>query len=222
MKGTPETPQCGFSRASIQILGLQGVDPKKFVAFNVLEDAELRQGIVTISVRRFAEANSYLLFYRDQRVFRLAYYSTIIFSQRFCRWVWYPDVNASERWAFKALGREGCTCGRINVGCLFFFCVCVAGIMFCTSSMYAYVLFFSIYSRFNALIQIQYIQKLCAGLFARLSIKYQRTSRLRFTNSLKIKSRVGSALCTNQSRADYDLTWSSTTPFCNLTRCLAS
>ncbi|KAL4963186.1 putative para-hydroxybenzoate-polyprenyltransferase Coq2 [Aspergillus stella-maris] len=45
MKGTPETPQCGFSRASIQILGLQGVDPKKFVAFNVLEDAELRSGI---------------------------------------------------------------------------------------------------------------------------------------------------------------------------------
>ncbi|KAK2783345.1 monothiol glutaredoxin grx5 [Emmonsiellopsis sp. PD_33] len=45
MKGTPETPQCGFSRASIQILGLQGVDPKKFTAFNVLEDAELRQGI---------------------------------------------------------------------------------------------------------------------------------------------------------------------------------
>lgn len=44
MKGTPETPQCGFSRASIQILGLQGVDPKKFVAFNVLEDSELRQG----------------------------------------------------------------------------------------------------------------------------------------------------------------------------------
>ncbi|KAL2000426.1 hypothetical protein VTN02DRAFT_3093 [Thermoascus thermophilus] len=45
MKGTPETPQCGFSRASIQILGLQGVDPKKFTAFNVLEDPELRQGI---------------------------------------------------------------------------------------------------------------------------------------------------------------------------------
>lgn len=37
-------PQCGFSRASIQILGLQGVDPKKFTAFNVLEDEELRQG----------------------------------------------------------------------------------------------------------------------------------------------------------------------------------
>ena len=44
MKGTPETPQCGFSRTSIQILGLQGVDPKKFAAFNVLEDEELRQG----------------------------------------------------------------------------------------------------------------------------------------------------------------------------------
>jgi glutaredoxin-related protein len=37
-------PQCGFSRASIQILGLQGVDPAKFTAFNVLEDEELRQG----------------------------------------------------------------------------------------------------------------------------------------------------------------------------------
>ncbi|EMC97630.1 hypothetical protein BAUCODRAFT_122059 [Baudoinia panamericana UAMH 10762] len=45
MKGTPETPQCGFSRASIQILGLQGVDPQKFTAFNVLEDEELRSGI---------------------------------------------------------------------------------------------------------------------------------------------------------------------------------
>ncbi|KAK0652273.1 thioredoxin-like protein [Cercophora newfieldiana] len=45
MKGTPETPQCGFSRATIQVLGMQGVDPEKFAAFNVLEDAELRQGI---------------------------------------------------------------------------------------------------------------------------------------------------------------------------------
>ena len=44
MKGTPETPQCGFSRASIQILGMQGVDPEKFTAFNVLEDNDLRQG----------------------------------------------------------------------------------------------------------------------------------------------------------------------------------
>lgn len=45
MKGTPETPQCGFSRASIQILGLQGVNPQKFTAFNVLEDEELRAGM---------------------------------------------------------------------------------------------------------------------------------------------------------------------------------
>ncbi|KAF2692094.1 glutaredoxin [Lentithecium fluviatile CBS 122367] len=45
MKGTPETPQCGFSRASIQILGMQGVDPEKFTAFNVLEDQDLRKGI---------------------------------------------------------------------------------------------------------------------------------------------------------------------------------
>ncbi|ODQ82077.1 hypothetical protein BABINDRAFT_6689 [Babjeviella inositovora NRRL Y-12698] len=45
MKGTPESPQCGFSRATIQTLGAQGVDPAKFAAYNVLEDEELRQGI---------------------------------------------------------------------------------------------------------------------------------------------------------------------------------
>lgn len=45
MKGTPEFPQCGFSRAAIQILGMQGVNPEKFAAFNVLEDDELRSGI---------------------------------------------------------------------------------------------------------------------------------------------------------------------------------
>ena len=33
MKGTPETPQCGYSRASIQILGVQGVDPAKIHLF---------------------------------------------------------------------------------------------------------------------------------------------------------------------------------------------
>ena len=38
-------PQCGFSRATIQILGMQGVDPEKFTSYNVLEDEELRSGI---------------------------------------------------------------------------------------------------------------------------------------------------------------------------------
>ena len=45
MKGTPDLPQCGFSRATLQILSLQGVDSKKFSAFNVLEDDDLRQGL---------------------------------------------------------------------------------------------------------------------------------------------------------------------------------
>ncbi|EGW35218.1 uncharacterized protein SPAPADRAFT_64380 [Spathaspora passalidarum NRRL Y-27907] len=45
MKGTPEFPQCGFSRATIQLLGQQGVDPEKFAAYNVLEDQELRDAI---------------------------------------------------------------------------------------------------------------------------------------------------------------------------------
>jgi hypothetical protein len=49
MKGTPETPQCGFSRATIQILGVEGVDPEKFTAYNVLEDEELRSGTLLLS-----------------------------------------------------------------------------------------------------------------------------------------------------------------------------
>lgn len=49
MKGTPEFPQCGFSRATINILGEVGVDPEKFAAYNVLEDAELRDGIKEFS-----------------------------------------------------------------------------------------------------------------------------------------------------------------------------
>lgn len=61
MKGTPETPQCGFSRASIQILGLQGVNPQKFTAFNVLEDEELRSGmsLLTRGRRTERDANSF-------------------------------------------------------------------------------------------------------------------------------------------------------------------
>ncbi|CUS24442.1 LAQU0S16e01794g1_1 [Lachancea quebecensis] len=49
MKGTPEFPQCGFSRATVSLLGQQGVDPLKFAAYNVLEDPELREGIKELS-----------------------------------------------------------------------------------------------------------------------------------------------------------------------------
>lgn len=45
MKGTPDQPQCGFSRAVIQILDMQGVPREKMQTYNVLEDAELRSGI---------------------------------------------------------------------------------------------------------------------------------------------------------------------------------
>ncbi|GAA6009511.1 hypothetical protein JCM10207_003809 [Rhodosporidiobolus poonsookiae] len=45
MKGTPSLPQCGFSRAVCQILEVQGVPADKIVAFNCLEDQELREGI---------------------------------------------------------------------------------------------------------------------------------------------------------------------------------
>ena len=46
MKGTPVFPQCGFSAAVVQILTQTGV---KFKAFDVLQDAELRQGIKEFS-----------------------------------------------------------------------------------------------------------------------------------------------------------------------------
>ena len=42
MKGTPEIPQCGFSGQVVQILNHLGV---AFKGINVLEDADLRQGI---------------------------------------------------------------------------------------------------------------------------------------------------------------------------------
>ena len=42
MKGTPESPMCGFSMRAVQVLGLLG---QEFEAFNVLADAEVRQGI---------------------------------------------------------------------------------------------------------------------------------------------------------------------------------
>ncbi|MDO4905737.1 MAG: Grx4 family monothiol glutaredoxin [Lautropia sp.] len=43
MKGTGQFPQCGFSGKAIQILKEAGV--KQLVTINVLEDAEVRQGI---------------------------------------------------------------------------------------------------------------------------------------------------------------------------------
>jgi len=42
MKGTPEFPQCGFSGQVVQILDYLGAP---VVGVNILEDAEIRQGI---------------------------------------------------------------------------------------------------------------------------------------------------------------------------------
>src|SRR5476651_1906528 len=46
MKGTPAFPQCGFSAMTVQILSNVCV---KFKAVNVLEDADIREGIKTFS-----------------------------------------------------------------------------------------------------------------------------------------------------------------------------
>ncbi|ODN98326.1 Grx4 family monothiol glutaredoxin [Cryptococcus wingfieldii CBS 7118] len=45
MKGSPEAPQCGFSRAVCQILDVQGVPRENIKSYNCLEDQELREGI---------------------------------------------------------------------------------------------------------------------------------------------------------------------------------
>lgn len=99
MKGTPETPQCGFSRASIQILGLQGVDPKKFVAFNVLEDPELRQGMFEHSSCLPRIRSSHRVLFRRQGLLGLADHPAAVSGQRICGWMRHPDVYASKRGA---------------------------------------------------------------------------------------------------------------------------
>jgi len=42
MKGTPDVPQCGFSRKMVNILNDQGI---KFSSFNILSDESVRQGL---------------------------------------------------------------------------------------------------------------------------------------------------------------------------------
>ena len=45
MKGSASFPMCGFSGRAIQILKAVGVDTKTVKTINVLDDAEIRQGI---------------------------------------------------------------------------------------------------------------------------------------------------------------------------------
>ena len=47
MKGTPQFPQCGFSGATVQIL--KACELQDFVAVNVLDDPEIRDGIKAYS-----------------------------------------------------------------------------------------------------------------------------------------------------------------------------
>ena len=77
MKGTPETPQCGFSRTSIQILGLQGLDPRKFTAFNVLEDDDLRSGMY-YATHDQVQDKELIQWHRYKRILRLAHDPTTI------------------------------------------------------------------------------------------------------------------------------------------------
>ncbi|KIF80364.1 Grx4 family monothiol glutaredoxin [Noviherbaspirillum autotrophicum] len=47
MKGTAQFPQCGFSGRAVQILNACGI--QNIITVNVLEDAEVRQGIKEFS-----------------------------------------------------------------------------------------------------------------------------------------------------------------------------
>jgi monothiol glutaredoxin len=49
MKGNPQYPQCGFSRATVQVLDLQGVPSEKLKTYDILEDPELRSGMKEFS-----------------------------------------------------------------------------------------------------------------------------------------------------------------------------
>ncbi len=49
MKGSSSFPMCGFSGRAIQILKSCGVDAKTLKTVNVLDDAEIRQGIKEFS-----------------------------------------------------------------------------------------------------------------------------------------------------------------------------
>ena len=42
MKGTPQSPQCGFSAKAVQLLSTCGA---QFAAYDVLSDPDIRQGI---------------------------------------------------------------------------------------------------------------------------------------------------------------------------------
>ncbi len=45
MKGSASFPMCGFSGRAVQILKACGVEPENISTVNVLDDAEVRQGI---------------------------------------------------------------------------------------------------------------------------------------------------------------------------------
>ena len=42
MKGVPEAPQCGFSKAVCTVLNMEGVE---FASYDILKDPDLREGI---------------------------------------------------------------------------------------------------------------------------------------------------------------------------------
>lgn len=45
MKGTPQQPMCGFSRAVAIIMEVNNIKKDKFKSYNILEDQELRAAI---------------------------------------------------------------------------------------------------------------------------------------------------------------------------------
>jgi monothiol glutaredoxin len=67
MKGTPDSPSCGFSRAVVQVLDLHGVPLEKMDTYNVLADADLRSAIKEYSCV-FSSARSLATWQESSRV----------------------------------------------------------------------------------------------------------------------------------------------------------
>lgn len=63
--GTPQLPQCGFSRAVIQVLEMSGVAPDRLKTYNCLDDEELRRDI-----KEYSYVSTERRFFCDARLAR--------------------------------------------------------------------------------------------------------------------------------------------------------
>ena len=81
MKGTPSSPQCGFSRQLVGLLREKGV---RYGFFNILADEEVRQGLKEWVCRHYIYI--YIKNKADHRLVRMANLPPALSQGRICRW----------------------------------------------------------------------------------------------------------------------------------------